>query len=65
MQRWLHPGLNTALMHIHGRPLAMRPVENCDASLLAALLTRLSKQRCWLRHSRPGLATRRYLRVPA
>ena len=56
MRLGLQPRLNTALTHIHGQPLAVRPIENRDARLLAALLTRLSEQSCWLRYSRPRLA---------
>jgi acetyltransferase len=56
MRLWSQPRLKTTLTSIHGQPIAVRLIENRDASLIAALLTRLSEHSCWLRYSRPRLA---------
>jgi len=56
MQLWSQPRLNTTLTNIHGQPLAVRPIESRDASLIAALLMRLSEHSCWMRYNCPRLA---------
>ncbi|HEU5103735.1 MAG TPA: GNAT family N-acetyltransferase [Roseiflexaceae bacterium] len=56
MQLWSQPHLNTTLTYINGQPLTVRPIESRDASLIAALLTRLSEHSCWMRYSCPRLA---------